>query len=80
MREAILRWLLGGDAKSWKEMFRIAVKCHEDCGKMLKRCERLFDLYRITSERQIATLEAVSGASDAQLKKKIIEIYGELDK
>ena len=77
MRKFIASWLLGGNVVSWKEMFRIAVDCNDECSKMLKRMEQLFKLYRATSEKQIATLNAIDELGDAELKKKILEIYNE---
>ena len=75
MRKFLASWLLGGDVVSWKRMFDIAVKCHDECDKMLKRMEQLFELYRETSEKQIATLNAIDELGNAELKKKILEIY-----
>lgn len=77
MRKFIASWLLGGDVVSWKRMFNIAVDCHDECEKMLKRMEQLFELYRETSEKQIATLNAIDELGNAELKKKILEIYNE---
>ena len=77
MRKFIASWLLGGNVVSWKEMFRIAVDCNDECKRMLKRMEQLFKLYRATSEKQIATLNAIDELGDAELKKKILEIYNE---
>ena len=77
MRKFILSWLLNGNVVSWKEMFRIAVECHESSKKMLKRMEQLFELYKDTAEKQIATLEAIEELGDVELKKKIMEIYKE---
>ena len=75
MRKFLASWLLGGDFVSWKRMFNIAVDCHDECEKMLKRMEQLFELYRATSEKQIATLNAIDELGNAELKKKIMEIY-----
>ena len=75
MRKFIASWLLGGNVVSWKEMFRIAVDCNNECKRMLKRMEQLFKLYRATSEKQIATLNAIDELGNAELKKKILEIY-----
>lgn len=75
MRKFIASWLLGGNVVSWKEMFRIAVDCNDECKRMLKRMEQLFKLYRATSEKQIATLNAIDELGNAELKKKILEIY-----
>ena len=77
MRKFIASWLLGGDIVSWKQMFDIAVDCHDECEKMLKRMEQLFKLYRETSAKQIATLNAIDELGNAELKKKIMEIYNE---
>ena len=74
MREVILRWLIGGDAKSWKEMFSIAVECHESCKKILEREKYLIERYSANIDRENAILEAVSNSSDWQLKAKVIEI------
>ena len=68
MREAILRWLLGGDAKSWKEMFRIACECNENCKKIIRREEWLIKRYS-------AILEAVINSSDLQLIAKVVKIF-----
>ena len=75
MRKFLASWLFGGDIVSWKRMFNIAVECHDECSKMLKRMEQLFGLYRETSEKQIATLNAIEELGNAELKKKIMEIY-----
>ena len=77
MRKFLVSWLFGGDVISWKRMFDIAVDCHDKCDKMLKRMEQLFELYRETSEKQIATLNAIDELGNAELKKKIMEIYNE---
>ena len=77
MRKFLTSWLLGGNVVSWKQMFDIAVECHDECSKMLKRMEQLFELYRETSEKQIATLNAIDELGNAELKKKIMEIYNE---
>ena len=74
MREVILRWLLGGDAKSWKEMFRIAVECHESLKKILEREKYLIERYSAIVDRENAILEAVSNSSDWQLKAKVVKI------
>ena len=72
MRKFLASWLLGGNVVSWKRMFDIAVECHDECKTMLKRMEQL---YRATSEKQIATLNAIEELGNAELKKKILEIY-----
>lgn len=77
MRKFIASWLFGGDFVSWKRMFDIAVECHDECEKMLKRMEQVFELYRATSEKQIATLNAIEELGNVELKKKIMEIYNE---
>ena len=77
MRKFLASWLLGGNVVSWKEMFRIAVDCNDECKRMLKRMEQLFKLYRATSEKQIATLNVIDELGNAELKKKILEIYNE---
>lgn len=77
MRNFILSWLLNGDVVSWKEMFKIAIKCNESNKEMLNRMEQLFELYKDTAEKQIATLEAIEELGDVELKKKIVEIYKE---
>ena len=77
MRKFLASWLLGGNVVSWKRMFDIAVECHDECKTMLKRMEHLFKLYRATSEKQIATLNAIDELGNAELKKKIMEIYEE---
>ena len=77
MRKFIASWLLGGDVVSWKRMFNIAVDCNDECKRMLKRMEQLFELYRETSEKQIATLNAIEELGNVELKKKIMEIYNE---
>ena len=74
MRKWILSLLLGGDAKSWKEMFRIAVECHESCKKILEREKYLIERYSANIDRENAILKAVSNSSDWQLKAKVIEI------
>ena len=75
MRKFLASWLLGGDVVSWKRMFDIAVDCHDECEKMLKRMEQVFELYRETATKQIATLNAIDELGNAELKKKIMEIY-----
>ena len=75
MRKFIVSWLLGGNVVQWKEMFKIAIKCNEGNREMLKRMEHLYKLYKITAEKQIATLEAIMELGDVELKKKIAEIY-----
>ena len=75
MRKFLASWLFGGNVVSWKRMFNIAVECHDECSKMLKRMEQLLELYRATSEKQIATLNAIEELGNAELKKKILEIY-----
>ena len=74
MREAILRWLLGSDAKSWKEMFRIADECHKSCEIILERQKQLIERYSDVVDRENAILEAVINSSDLQLKAKVVEI------
>ena len=74
MRKWILSLLLGGDAKSWKEMFRIAVECNESCNKVLERQKYLIERYSANIDRENAILKAVSNSSDWQLKAKVIEI------
>ena len=75
MRKFLASWLFGGDIVSWERMFGIAVECHDECKTMLKRMEQLFELYRETSEKQIATLNAIDELGNVELKKKIMEIY-----
>lgn len=77
MRKFLASWLLGGNVVSWKRMFDIAVECHDECSKMLKRMEQLLELYRETAEKQIATLNAIEELGNVELKKKIMEIYEE---
>ena len=77
MRKFLVSWLFGGNVVSWKQMFNIAVECHDECKRMLKRMEHLFKLYRETSEKQIATLNAIEESGNAELKKKIMEIYND---
>ena len=74
MREVILRWLIGGDAKSWKEMFRIAVECNESCKKVLEREKYLIERYSAIVDRENTILEAVRNSYDLQLKAKVVEI------
>ena len=75
MRKFLASWLLGGDVVSWKRMFDIAVECHDELSKMLKRMEHLFKLYQATATKQIATLNAIDELGNVELKKKIMEIY-----
>ena len=77
MRKFLASWLFGGDFVSWKRMFDIAVDCHEECEKMLKRMEQVLELYRETSLKQIATLNAIEELGNTELKKKILEIYND---
>lgn len=77
LRKFLASWLLGGDVVSWKRMFDIAVDCNDECKRMLKRMEQLFELYRATSEKQIETLNAIEELGNVELKKKIMEIYEE---
>ena len=74
MRKWILSLLLGGDAKSWKEMFRIAVECNESCNKVLERQKYLIESYSAIVDRENAILEAVRNSYDLQLKAKVVEI------
>ena len=74
MRKWILSLLLGSDAKSWKEMFRIAGECHESCKKILEREKYLIERYSAIVDRENAILKAVSNSSDWQLKAEVIEI------
>ena len=77
MRKFLASWLFGGDFVSWKRMFDIAVDCNDNCKRMLKRMEQVLELYRETSLKQIATLNAIEELGNAELKKKILEIYNE---
>ena len=77
MRKFIASWLFGGDFVSWKRMFNIAIECNDNCTRMVKRMEHLFELYRATSEKQIATLNEIEELGNTELKKKILEIYNE---
>ena len=77
MRKFIASWLFGGNIIQWKEMVRIALECRESNMKMLKRMEHLHKLYRVTVEKLIATLNAIEELGNAELKKKIMEIYNE---
>ena len=74
MHKWILSLLLGSDAKSWKEMFRIAGECNESCKKILEREKYLIERYSAIVDRENAILKAVSNSSDWQLKAKVIEI------
>ena len=74
MRKWILSLLLGVDAKSWKEMFRIAVECNESCNKVLERQKYLIEMYSAIVDRENAILEAVRNSYDLQLKAKVVEI------
>lgn len=74
MRKWILSLLLGGDAKSWKEMFRIAYECNESCNKILEREKYLIERYSAIVDRENAILEAVRNSYDLQLKAKVVEI------
>ena len=74
MRKWILSLLLGGDAKSWKEMFRIACECHESCEKILERQKQLIERYRAIVDRENAILEAVRNSYDLQVKANVVEI------
>ena len=74
MRKWILSLLLDGDVKSWEEMFRIAVECHESCKKILEREKYLIERYSANIDRENAILKAVSNSSDWQLKAKVVEI------
>ena len=74
MRKWILSLLLGGDAKSWKEMFRIAVECNESCNKVLERQKYLIERYSAIVDRENSILETVRNSYDLQLKAKVVEI------
>ena len=74
MHKWILSLLLGSDAKSWKEMFRIAGECNESCKKILEREKYLIERYSAIVDRENAILKAVSNSSDWQLKADVIEI------
>ena len=79
MRKWILSWLLGSDAKSWKEMFRIAVECNESCQKVLERQKYYIERYSAVVDRENAILEAVRNSYDLQLKAKVVEILKDAD-
>ena len=79
MRKWMLSWLLGSDAKSWKEMFRIAVECHESCKKILEREKYLIERYSAIVDRENAILQAVRNSHDLQLKAKVVEILKDAD-
>lgn len=66
--------LLGSDAKSWKEMFRIACECNENCKKILRREECIIKRYSAIIDRENAILEAVRNSSDLQLMSNVVEI------
>lgn len=75
MRKLILKWLLGSDAKSWQDMFRIACECHKNSGQMLDSCEYLLDQYKRTSGKLIAIMDALKDATDLYyLRRKVLEI------
>ena len=74
MRKWILSLLLGGDAKSWKEMFRIACECNESCEKILERQKYLIERYSAVVDREHTILEAVRNSFDLQLKARVIKI------
>ena len=79
MRKWILSLLLGSDAKSWKEMFRIAVECNESCKKVLEREKYLIERYSAIVDRENTILEAVRNSYDLQLKAKVVEILKDAD-
>ena len=79
MRKWILSLLLGSDAKSWKEMFRIAGECSESCKKVLKREKYLIERYSAIVDRENAILQAVRNSHDLQLKAKVVEILKDAD-
>ena len=74
MREAVLRWLLGGDAKSWKELLTIATESNEQCRNILEREKNLIERYGVLVDRENAILDAVVNSSDMKLKLDVIEI------
>ena len=74
IRRTILRWLFGGDAQSWKDMFRIAVECNETCKRTLNREVYLIGKYSASVDRENQILDAVKNSSDFQLKLRILEI------
>lgn len=72
MRKLIRNWLFGGDAKSWDDMFKIAVKAHESCIRLLKSNEYLLERFKDVSDRNIALLDAIASSTDIyQLKKTV---------
>ena len=79
MREVILRWLIGGEAKSWKEMFRIAVDCHESCKKVLEREKYLIERYSAIVDRENAILEEVINSFDLQMRANVFKILKDAD-
>lgn len=74
MRKWILSLLLGGDAKSWKEMFSVAVECSESCKRILEREKYLIERYSAFVDRENAIMDAVINSSDLQLKANVVEI------
>ena len=77
IRKWLLRLLLGGDPKTWNEVFTIAVECSESCRRTLKREAYLLGRYSTIVDRENKILDAVQNSSDYQLKSRILEILDE---
>lgn len=75
IREWILHWLLGGEAKSWEDMFHIACECNADCGKLYESNNLLLEKYKELSDEYLAVLNAVCQEDDVwKLKAAVTEI------
>lgn len=79
MRKWILRLLLGGDAKSWEEMFRIAVECNESCKTILESQKHLLERYSATVDRENEILEEVFNSFDLQMRANVFKILKDAD-
>ena len=80
IRKWILRLLFGSNAKSWNEMFIIAVECSETCERTLNREAYLIGRYSKVVDRENQILDAIKNSSDFQLKLRVLEILNENSK
>lgn len=75
MRKWIVQMLFGGDAKTFDDMFSIAIECHQSCKKLLKMNESLLERYKAISEENLALLYAIRDAKDIpELMLQVIDI------
>lgn len=78
IREWILHWLLGSEAKSWKEMFRITCECHASSKQMIDSAGFLLEEYKKVSDEYVAVLNMISEESDIyNLKARVTRFLNE---